>query len=624
MTVSELVRASLRLLGKRDRALFGLAVLIQIAIVILDLSGVLLLGALGLLVVSIAQRAQPLPAVLTAVDALNLGGLSNASLISVVGGAAAALLLAKSVLSPLLMVRVFDFLARRETLVSSRLTRELFSRPLVFIHRRSSQETSAMLFQGSNAAIVTVLGQTVVACAEIALLTVLSIVLLLVNSTLALGAIAFFAAVGAGLHRLMGGRAAELSAERKSADLASLVSVQEGIGAYREITVAGRRALYVDRITALRGRAARAAAGSQLITMLPKYVAEAALILGAFSLAAVLFATNSMAVAAGAFAIFLATATRVMPSLLRLQMAALAIRSAASSASPVFDLAQDLGNPQDDHDDRDDGDDAAAISAFTSLRAIREGYRDFVPSVVVESVSFSYAGQQAHKAICGMNLNVAEGQSLALVGRSGAGKSTLADLILGVLEPDAGSVAVGGLAPSAAVHRWPGAIAYVPQDVMLTNGTVRANVALGLPPNIVDDDMVWGALRRAHLADYVHSLPERLDSQVGERGVRLSGGQRQRLGIARALFTRPRLIVLDEATSALDAETEQAIKVTLDELGGEVTMVIIAHRLSTVRDANLVVYLEEGKAVARGTFREVCSQVPSLQRQAALMGLGHP
>ena len=224
-------------------------------------------------------------------------------------------------------------------------------------------------------------------------------------------------------------------------------------------------------------------------------------------------------------------------------------------------------------------------------------------------------------AISGMNLTVAEGQSLALVGRSGAGKSTLADLILGVFKPDTGRVAVGGLAPGDAVHRWPGAIAYVPQDVMLTNGTVRANVALGLPPTDVDDDMVWDALRRAHLADYVCSLPARLDSQIGERGVRLSGGQRQRLGIARALFTRPRLLVLDEATSALDAETEQAITGTLEELGGDVTTVIIAHRLSTVRSVDLVVYLEEGEALARGTFNEVCSEVPALKRQAALMGL---
>jgi ABC-type multidrug transport system fused ATPase/permease subunit len=230
MTVREAVRASLRLLGKRDRRLFGLAVLVQMAIVFLDLVGVLLLGALGVLAVSIAQGMQPPRVVRRAIDMFGMGSLSNASLTAVVGGVAAALLLAKSLLSPILMARVLNFLSRRETFVSSRLTRELFSRPLVFIHRRSSQETSATLFQGANAAIVTVLGQTAVACVEAALLIVLAIVLLLVNPALALGVIIFFAAVGGGLHRLVGGRASELSAERKRADLASLVSVQEGIG----------------------------------------------------------------------------------------------------------------------------------------------------------------------------------------------------------------------------------------------------------------------------------------------------------------------------------------------------------------------------------------------------------
>jgi ABC-type multidrug transport system fused ATPase/permease subunit len=225
----------------------------------------------------------------------------------------------------------------------------------------------------------------------------------------------------------------------------------------------------------------------------------------------------------------------------------------------------------------------------------------------------------------GISIAVIPGQSVALVGRSGAGKSTVADVILGVLQPDAGQVTVGGLPPGEAVRRWPGGIAYVPQDVMLVDDSVRANVALGLPRDAVDDDRVWEALRRARLIDYVLEQTEGLDTQIGERGLRISGGQRQRLGIARALYTRPRLIVLDEATSALDAETEQAITKTLEELEEDVTTVIIAHRLSTVRHADLVVYLEEGRALARGTFDQVCDDVPALARQAELMGLQpHP
>jgi len=216
---------------------------------------------------------------------------------------------------------------------------------------------------------------------------------------------------------------------------------------------------------------------------------------------------------------------------------------------------------------------------------------------------------------------VAAGASVALVGPTGAGKSTLADAILGVVKPAQGEVLIGGLPPLEAVSQWPGALAYVPQTVAIATGTIRQNVALGLPERAIDDDRVWEALKSARLDDFLKEAREGLDTIVGESGVRLSGGQRQRLGIARALYTRPRLMVLDEATSALDAETERAIVDTLQELEGEVTIVTIAHRLATVRHCDLVVYLEAGRVVAQGSFDEVIAAVPNFAQQAHLLGL---
>jgi ABC-type multidrug transport system fused ATPase/permease subunit len=417
------------------------------------------------------------------------------------------------------------------------------------------------------------------------------------------------------MQRMLGDRATDFRARSRKADLASVVAVQEAVGAYREITITDRRALYVDRIRRLRARAAEAGASSQIIAMMPKYVAEAALILGAFALAAALFSSQPLAVAAGTFAIFLAAATRIMPALLRLQSAALAIRAAAGEAAPTFALADSL--------------DYSGIEPHReSLRGNiyapnRDNHPDFTPSVSLRDVTFTYPSSEG-PALCGVSVNISAGQSLALVGSSGAGKSTLADVILGVLTPQGGDVAVGGLPPGVAVQRWPGGIGYVPQDVMLSNDTLRANVALGIPGEFVDEGSVWGALRMAHLDAFVRALPEGLDTQIGERGLRLSGGQRQRLGIARALFSRPRLLVLDEATSALDAETEQAITEMLDELGDTVTTVVVAHRLSTVRHCDMVAYLEDGRILAAGTFTDVRALVPALERQATLMGLQTP
>ena len=207
------------------------------------------------------------------------------------------------------------------------------------------------------------------------------------------------------------------------------------------------------------------------------------------------------------------------------------------------------------------------------------------------------------------------------MGPSGAGKTTMIDLLLGILNPDSGSVLISGVSPIKAITKWPGAISYVPQDVVITAGTIRENISLGYPIEVATDERILNCLSSARLDDFVLRLPNGLDAKVGEKGTTLSGGQRQRLGIARALFTKPLLLVLDEATSALDAETEASVSQAISDLIGETTVVVIAHRLSTVRKADVVFYLDDGKLIANGTFAEVRAAVPNFDSQAKLMGL---
>ena len=184
-----------------------------------------------------------------------------------------------------------------------------------------------------------------------------------------------------------------------------------------------------------------------------------------------------------------------------------------------------------------------------------------------------------------------------------------------------GEVKISNVSPANAIDNWPGAVAYVPQDVLVINGSIRDNVSLGYPVQTVTDELVSDAIRTASLTEFVAGLPEGLNTNLGERGAKISGGQRQRIGIARALFTKPRLLVLDEATSALDGGTEESISTDIHKLKGSTTVVLIAHRLSTVRDADLVLYMDNGEIVARGTFEEVRYAVPDFDRQAKLMGL---
>jgi ABC-type multidrug transport system fused ATPase/permease subunit len=206
------------------------------------------------------------------------------------------------------------------------------------------------------------------------------------------------------------------------------------------------------------------------------------------------------------------------------------------------------------------------------------------------------------------------------VGPSGAGKTTLVDLVLGILKPTNGSVTISGMPPEEVVRKWPGAIGYVPQDVVIMNGTIRDNVSMGFAWNESLEELVWDALELAQLREVVERMPKGLETEVGSRGVKLSGGQRQRLGIARALFTKPALLALDEATSALDGQTESEFTSAINALKGKVTVIVIAHRLSTVKEADYLVYLENGRVLGKGSFENLRKCVKEFDEQALLMG----
>jgi len=580
---------------------------------LLDLLGVLLIGLVGALAITTVQSQPVPPSIERVAGALGLEDASSQYLIVVLASAAAVVLLAKSVISSYLTRRVFRFLANRQALVSARLAAALLAKPLTFVQSRSSQETSFALINGAGQATMILLGQLVVFSSELALLLVLSVALLVISPLAALGAIIFFSLTAIVLQLAMGHWSARIGETQSRADILSLAAVQEALATYRELTVSDRRPHYVNRIQELRWQAARVAADAQFVGMLPKYLFEAALVIGGFALAGVLFATQDAVLASGTLALFLAAASRVMPSLLRLQGATLGLRAASGAALPTFELADSLGNPTEFP--------MRATSALRIRERLRQGHADFEPRIEIEGVWFTYPGSGT-PALRDVSLAIEAGTSAGLVGRSGAGKSTLADVILGVVSPDSGHAILGGRKATESAETWPGAIAYVPQEIVLVNASLLENVALGLPLDAIDEDLVTEALARAHLTDLIADLPKGAHTVIGDGATRLSGGQKQRLGIARGLYSRPRLLVLDEATSALDADTEFAISETIRELKGEVTTVVVAHRLSTVRSLDLLAYMSEGTVTATGSFDELTAIVPSFRRQATLMGLG--
>jgi ABC-type bacteriocin/lantibiotic exporter with double-glycine peptidase domain len=281
------------------------------------------------------------------------------------------------------------------------------------------------------------------------------------------------------------------------------------------------------------------------------------------------------------------------------------MKSSTSSAAPTLKLIQELNNFSPD----------TSPSLPLNLK-----HEYFSGKLSVSNLDFSYTDSE-RRTIQNLSFEIEAGEFVAIVGPSGAGKTTLADLILGVIEPDSGEVVISGLPSSVAIKKWPGAIAYVPQDVLIVRGSVLENVSLGYPITGESERLALQALEIAELHEFVRQLPNGLRSEMGERGAKISGGQRQRLGLARALFTNPRLLVLDEATSSLDGETEAKIAHQISSLRGQTTLIVIAHRLSTVRNADKVIYLNHGRIESIGTFNQVRDAIPDFDNQAALMGL---
>ncbi len=604
---------ALALLSRRDRRILAILVLVQVSLAFLDLIAVALIGAVVLVSSSALTGTAPtgIAESIMAYLPTNQDVYGSAIILSVIAG---LVMISKSILSYALTRRTFRFLANRQSMISSALASALLSRPLLDVQERSSQNTAATLTRAVNQLTMGVIGGAVIVVSESALLLLLVAALLFVDVTVTVFAVVFFALVGLAVQRVLAHWATSIGERSYEAEVASLTLIQEAVRSYREITVSGRRGGYINQFRGFRWQVAQAEADLRLVNIVTKYIYEIALVVGGGLLAVSQFVTKDSTAAVSVLAIFLAATARILPSVMRLQTAAFSIRSASSESQSAIELHSELQADSSDHQE------IALEVAKRAVQGISDGYPGFHAEIIVSGCSLRYPGA-ATAALEDIELTITEGQSVALVGTTGAGKSTLADVLLGVLEPDSGVVLVAGVPPSRAIERWPGALAYVPQDVTIIEGTIRSNVAMGLELEASDDALVWEALERAHLSSFLREMRDGLNTLVGESGVRLSGGQRQRLGLARALYTRPRLLVLDEATSALDAETERMVADTLEALEGRVTTIIIAHRLATIRNCDQIAYLAAGRLIAIGKFNQVLRAVPDFERQAKLLGL---
>lgn len=505
--------------------------------------------------------------------------------------AIATFFLAKSLFSTLLRWKMTGIVVRANVQTTIDLLDAYLRAPLDFHDERHSAQQVRSMYSSVNMLFTYGYLAVVILATEMATIVLLLVVMLVVAPIGALSAIGFFGFVSAGYLLIVQPRTRKAARQLELAQARALGTMQEGLGGLREYRVRGSEAVVAASFSAHQQEVGKSTRLISFLNETPRYYLEAAFAVGLVVLAWTTVGTADSGNELPTLALLATLSLRSLPSVSRIL---------ASSTNINFALAA-LDTLNDDLA-------AMGLSGLERVAANEPTVLDRGPKqgparLELVSVGFRY-GSSDTAAVTDVGVTVEPGRSLGLIGPSGAGKSTMLDLICGLRSPTSGHVLIDGEDATVARAR----IGLVAQEVFILDADVRTNVAFGFD---VDDDEVWRALEEARIADHIRSLPEGLDTILGERGSRFSGGQRQRIGIARALYASPSLLVLDEATSALDSATEADVVRSLGHLSGKVTMIVVTHRLSTVQGCDRIACLDGGRLIAEGPYEEVSRRLGS-------------
>jgi ABC-type branched-subunit amino acid transport system ATPase component len=598
-------RKSISLLSSQDKRKYYSVVILQSAISLLDLIGVGLVSIVVALSVTGVQSQEPSQRIFEILNFFGLESFTFQSQVAIIGSVASFFFILKTLLTMFISRKILFFLGRRSAQISNVLTERFLGSGAEVVNHKTVPEIQYSLGIGVNSIAIGILGLSATVMADVSLLVVITIGLIFVDPIIALSSFIMFAAIAILLHRLLHQRARLVGSQIREYAIKSNYALEEAILAYREIYVKGRLKFYTEKVNKDRINFSFASAEQILLPNISKYVFETSLIVCAMFVSAIQFTLNDAVAAAAGLALFLAAGSRIAPALLRIQQSLTSIQGNIGTSLGTFELVDSM----------------KTHLHFPELKEkMSANHGGFVPSISFKNVDFCYQGTQT-KIFENVNIEIVPGSFVAIVGPSGAGKSTFTDLILGVLKPQSGRIEVSGLPTNKAIEEWPGAIGYVPQEVTIFNTTILENIAMGYEVTDFVESLVCDALTFGSFSE--DFLNQRFSSNelLNSRGSNLSGGQKQRIGISRAMVTKPKLLILDEATSSLDSKTESEIGSSLVSLRGHVTLVVVAHRLSTILGADKVIYIDAGGIQAMGTFEEVRRKVPDFDEQASLMGL---
>ncbi|ROZ63025.1 ATP-binding cassette domain-containing protein [Kocuria soli] len=581
--IRRLLRVHDQLLPSEGKAWLVWAVLGSLVVALLDMVGIAAMMPLML----VATRAPGHESVLDRLAPFGVHGVGAG--IVVLAAAVGGVFLLKTVAAIMFRWWLLGRTSRLEGLAAANMLERYAEAPYVVHRTRSNAQMNRQLDFSMSQVFGGLLNGYLMITVDALTLILATVVLAWISPVGTVAAVVVLGGVLAVIQlvlrshqRRIGRELSDVAAEQWNAR----IPVVEG---FRDVRLTTSVPFFTQQFRETRARQARAVRKLSILSEAPRYLLEVAMVVGIGAIAAAIQLMGDTGQMIAILGVFTAAAGRMLPTLNRLGANLGEARAATVGLEETESTLAAL---------------PAAVTTHHSPQDDGSGPAPLQGDIELQGVGFRFPDSRDW-TLRGVNLRIPEGSTVALVGSSGAGKSTVLDVLLGLFAPTEGRVMCGGQDIAARPADWHRSLGVVSQDVFLINSSLRRNVAFGVPEGEIDDERLARALHSAQLDDLVADLPEGAETVLGERGIRISGGQRQRIGIARALYREPKVLILDEATSALDNLTEKKLSMTLEELAGRLTIVMVAHRLSTVRSADTIVFMDQGEVTDVGTFEEV-------------------
>jgi len=602
MSILKISFRCIKILSKRNKRILFAGIILQLAINLGDIVAIAMVGALGALGANYVAGISLPEWITTGLNTLGLSNFSIQSLIVYISILTTTLFISKSVLTSFGTLKLFKFIARRQSEISTSLVTSLASANFRWMRKQNLQQITYSVTDGVNAITTGILGNFILLVSDLSLLFFIVIVLIFIDPATALFTLMFFGLVSIVLNKTIKGMSIRFGEQLSTSTIKGRSQLESLLKLYREISIASKQSFFVDEFRSTRQVNSNANGLALWLQQFPKFIFEISLVIGAGALVAYQVWVNDASNVIGVLFVFLAAAGRLIPALMRIQNSLLQISNYRYGASLTLDLISNL--------------DDLTLKFGSTPRTVKI---DGAPDINLNDITFSY-DDSGKPVFENLSLKINTGEVTAIVGPSGAGKTTLIDLILGIYKPNEGDIYLSTQSqkvnPESVIN-----FAYVPQMPNLISGSLQENITLGLKQSEVNIEFLKHAVTSSGLDDLIKNLPNGLDTKIDSIGNRLSGGELQRISIARALYLNAKLIVLDEGTSSLDGNTEKFVTDYLFSLKGKVTIIIVAHRLSSIKMADNIYYLEEGEIKGSGKFNDLQESLPGFAEQVKNMSL---